>query len=157
MMMIALVVETVLRLQDQAAAIRGSEFELARQAHGAIRRNVRALPAEDAEAVIDGHAAEAVPIADRDGSRGAYFGGWPGVTPGSQIELWAAPEMLGDHRGGIGISHGRRARSHSLLENLEHGSAVRSGIREVETLVDHREIGDDVALDRLHQDRKSVV
>src|ERR1017187_2943045 len=98
MMMIALVVETVLRLQDQAAAIRGSEFELARQAHGAIRRNVRALPAEDAEAVIDGHAAEAVPIAGRDGSRGTYFGGRPGVAPGSQVEFRTAAEVLGDDR-----------------------------------------------------------
>src|ERR1035441_7078998 len=37
-----------------------------------------------------------------------------------------------------------------LLEYLEHGSAVRARIGEVETLVDYREIGDDVPLHRLY-------
>src|ERR1035437_5170720 len=40
--------------------------------------------------------------------------------------------------------------SRSEHGSLQYGSALRARIGEIETLVDHREIGDDVALHRLH-------
>src|ERR1035437_2661438 len=89
-------------------------------------------------------------VTEHDGSGGTDLGGGACVAPGCKIEFRPAAELRGDDGGHIRVGDGRDAGGEGLLEYLEHGSAVRARIGQVETLVDHRKIGDDVALHRLH-------
>src|ERR1035437_254300 len=146
----AIGMERVFGDMNQVAAIADSKLKLARHAHSAVGGGCLALATKDAAAIVHGDLPRAVGVLECDGSSGAGFGRGARIAPGFEVKLRASSKLLGKARRNARITGSRGANAERFLEDLEHRLPICPRVGEVETLVDHRKIRNDVAFDCFH-------
>src|ERR1017187_7996529 len=142
--------ERVFIHMNPVSLIRGRKLELARHAHCAVGGGRLALATKDAAAIVHGDLPQAVVVKQGDGSSWAGLGSGARIAPDFEVELRASSKLLGKARRNARIIGSRGANAERFMEDLEHRLPIRPRVREVETLVDHRKIRNDVAFDCFH-------
>ena len=96
-------------------------------------------------------------VAQRNRARGTHLRRRPGVAPRSRNRTRGRPRKCSETTARrVRIGYRRDAGSQLSFCRILNMSAVRPRIGEIEALIDHRKVGDDVALHRLHQRRPVV-
>jgi hypothetical protein len=110
-----------------------------------------AQAAKGALAEVQRQGARAGAVGARESAGRASRHGRACVLPMCEINLGSSPRLTRQLGGGQGIRGCHDARSKTLAEDLEHNLTVGAGVGQVEALIYHREIRDNIAKDGLAQ------